>query len=74
MTPLQQVHEGLGARFAGQDGRGLPHDYGDVRGEYEAIRSGMAVIDLSPAGHQPMLRSFPTTIVTSASPVGWVPR
>jgi len=49
MTPLQQVHEGLGARFAGQDGRGLPHDYGDVRGEYEAIRGGVAVIDLSPA-------------------------
>ena len=27
-----------------------PNDYGDVRGEYEAIRHGVAVIDLSSAG------------------------
>jgi folate-binding protein YgfZ len=28
----------------------LPSDYGDVRGEYEAIRSGVAVLDLSAGG------------------------
>src|SRR5689334_15160769 len=28
----------------------LSNDYGDVRAEYEAIRHGVAVIDLSPAG------------------------
>jgi folate-binding protein YgfZ len=28
----------------------LPADYGDVRAEYEAIRHGAALIDLSPAG------------------------
>lgn len=27
-----------------------PHDYGDVRGEYDAIRGGAALIDLSAAG------------------------
>lgn len=27
-----------------------PHDYGDVRGEYNALRGGAAVIDLSAAG------------------------
>ena len=28
----------------------LPNDYGDLRGEYNAIRGGVAVIDFSPAG------------------------
>ena len=28
----------------------LPKDYGDLRGEYDAIRGGVAVIDLSNAG------------------------
>jgi folate-binding protein YgfZ len=28
----------------------LPRDYGDIRGEYDAIRGGVAVIDLSAAG------------------------
>jgi folate-binding protein YgfZ len=28
----------------------MPNDYGDVRGEYQAIRAGVAVIDLSSAG------------------------
>ena len=28
----------------------LPKDYGDLRGEYDAIRGGVALIDLSPAG------------------------
>src|SRR5215467_10670057 len=28
----------------------LPRDYGDLRGEYDAIRGGVAVIDFSAAG------------------------
>jgi folate-binding protein YgfZ len=49
-TPLQQTHRAAGARFAGDGSGALPHDYGDMRAEYEAIRQGVAVIDLSPAG------------------------
>jgi folate-binding protein YgfZ len=47
-TPLAEIHQKTGAILS--PGSLLPEHYGDVRAEYEAIRRGVAVIDLSPAG------------------------
>ena len=47
-TPLRPVHAAAGAQFA--DEEALPRDYDDAAAEYRAIREGVAVIDLSPAG------------------------
>jgi folate-binding protein YgfZ len=41
----------LQPNFAPQfDSAALPNDYGDVRAEYEALRHGVALFDLSPTG------------------------
>jgi folate-binding protein YgfZ len=48
-TPLRHAHQLAGAQMAAPD-TALPRAYGDVRGEYDAIRRGVAVVDLSPAG------------------------
>ncbi len=49
-TALQRIHESLGAHFDAADGDSPPSDYGDMRGEYQSIRQGVGVVDLSTAG------------------------
>lgn len=46
--PLQAVHQAGGAQF--DEAALLPRTYGNIRAEYEALRSGVAVIDFSPEG------------------------
>jgi aminomethyltransferase len=47
---LQELHERLGARFAGEGGTAAPADYGDPTAEVAALRESHGVIDLSWAG------------------------
>ncbi len=49
MTLLEQ-HQQLGARFFERDGFTLPRDYGDARGEYDALDAGAGLIDLAHFG------------------------
>lgn len=49
--PLDAVHQRLGATMTERDGYSVPASYGDVEGEYRAVREGGAgVIDLSSRG------------------------
>jgi folate-binding protein YgfZ len=49
-TSHDQTAQLSAAPFAGWGSDALPRDYGDVRAEHEAIRCGVAIINLSPAG------------------------
>src|SRR6185295_18836184 len=50
-SPLDQVHQQLGATMIEHDGRSVPQSYGDVLSEYAAVRDGGAgLIDLSTRG------------------------
>ncbi|HVR28928.1 MAG TPA: hypothetical protein VMS86_05280 [Thermoanaerobaculia bacterium] len=44
---LAAVHDRLGARYVEERGFAVPSDYGDPDGELAALRSGLAVLDLS---------------------------
>lgn len=48
--PLVEKHRQLGARFLERDGFTVVRDYGDVRGEYDAMYFGAGVIDLAHFG------------------------
>jgi folate-binding protein YgfZ len=50
-SPLHELHEQLGATMIERDGWFVPQSYGDVSGEYAAVRAaGAGLIDLSPRG------------------------
>ena len=50
-SPLEAVHERLGATMSERDGWSGPESYGDVLLEYAAVRErGCGVIDLSSRG------------------------
>ena len=50
-SPLDSVHESLGAVMAERDGWSVPASYGDELREYAAVReSGAGLIDLSSRG------------------------
>ena len=50
-SPLNAIHEELGATMSDQDGWSLPHTYGDSLLEYAAVReAGAGLIDLSARG------------------------
>jgi len=50
-SPLDVVHRRLGATMIERDGWFVPHSFGDVAGEYAAVRAGgTGLIDLSPRG------------------------
>ena len=50
-SPLESVHQRLGATMNERDGWSVPESYGDVLLEYAAVRErGAGLIDLSPRG------------------------
>src|SRR6266850_5661077 len=50
-SPLEAMHQRLGATMIERDGWTVPAAYGDVQGEYAAVREdGAGLIDLSPRG------------------------
>lgn len=50
-SPLDAVHQGLGATMIEQDGWSVPQSYGDALREYAAVREGgCGVLDLSSRG------------------------
>jgi folate-binding protein YgfZ len=49
-SPLDAVHEKLGATMTERDGSLVPQHYGDVSREYAAVREGVGLIDLSSRG------------------------
>jgi folate-binding protein YgfZ len=50
-SPLESIHQRLGATMIEQSGWSVPESYGDVLLEYAAVReSGCGLIDLSPRG------------------------
>lgn len=49
-SSLSDLHRANGAVFAEQDGRLVPLHFGDVLGEYDAVRSGAGLIDFSQRG------------------------
>jgi len=50
-SPLHETHEQLGATMIERDGWFVPHSFGDVAGEYAAVRAaGAGLIDLSSRG------------------------
>ncbi len=49
-TTLLERHRQLGARFLERNGITLARDYGDLRGEYDALFFGAGVIDLAQFG------------------------
>lgn len=49
-SPLDAVHEQLGAMMTERDGSLVPQRYGDVSREYAAAREGAGLIDLSSRG------------------------
>ena len=49
-SPLIEMHRSNGAAFIEQDGWLLPAHFGDVAGEYRAVRSTVGLIDLSHRG------------------------
>ncbi len=48
--PLHDVHESLGAGFVEAEGTLVPLSYGDTGVEYEALRNGVGISDLSDRG------------------------
>jgi folate-binding protein YgfZ len=48
--PLHDAHVGAGARFAERRERPVVASYGDVAGEYAALRDGAALVDLEARG------------------------
>jgi folate-binding protein YgfZ len=48
--PLYEAHAKAGARFAERRGRPVVASYGDVAGEYAALRRGAALVDLPTRG------------------------
>ena len=50
-SPLDSIHQRLGATMIERDGWSLPESYGDVLFEYAAVREGgSGIIDLSSRG------------------------
>jgi len=49
-TNLYERQNQLGARFIERDGVSMPGDYGDVRGEYDALQNDAGLIDLAHLG------------------------
>ena len=47
---LHEKHKSLGANFTQFHGWMLPSDYGDMRNEYDAVRSAVGIADLSHRG------------------------
>ncbi len=47
---LHETHDAAGASFAQLGGRAVPEGYGDVEGEYWAVRRGAAITDHSARG------------------------
>lgn len=45
-SPLKQWHQGNGAEFAEESGWLLPRRFGDPAREYQAVRSGVGILDL----------------------------
>ncbi|HYP53669.1 MAG TPA: hypothetical protein VEQ42_09015, partial [Pyrinomonadaceae bacterium] len=49
-SPLEDAQRRLGARMTERDGWTLAADYGDAPAEYEAVRAGVGLVDLSSRG------------------------
>jgi len=49
-STLSAIHLQLGASMTQRDGWSMPASYGDLAGEYEAVRQRAGLIDLSPRG------------------------
>ena len=49
-TPLEEAHRRAGARLVGREGCVVPASYGDAGAEYEAVRGGAGLFDLSSRG------------------------
>ncbi|HEY6232441.1 MAG TPA: aminomethyltransferase family protein [Pyrinomonadaceae bacterium] len=50
-SPLHEMHEQIGATMIERDGWFVPRSFGDVLGEYAAVReAGAGLLDLSPRG------------------------
>ncbi len=49
-TPMAHIHEGLGATMISEASWELPGSYGDEDAERSAIRTGVAIADITPRG------------------------
>jgi folate-binding protein YgfZ len=81
-SPLDTVHQRLGAMMSQRDGWSVPANYGDVLFEYAAVReSGAGIIDLSPRGRilvsgseaVPFLNGLITNDMKTLAENSWMP-
>jgi folate-binding protein YgfZ len=81
-SPLDAIHQRLGATMIGRDGWSVPANYGDVLFEYAAVREGGAgIIDLSARGRilvsgseaVPFLNGLITNDMKTLAENNWMP-
>src|SRR6266508_3338799 len=81
-SPLDAIHQRLGAMMIERDGWSVPANYGDVLFEYAAVRErGAGVIDLSARGRilvsgseaVPFLNGLITNVMKTLAANSWMP-